>query len=353
MDQLFSLPYRPRNPKNYQPKIGMIGCGGIAKHHLEAYKKANYDVVALCDLDGEKASELREKFYPTATIFTDYHRLLAETSIDVVDVATHPAIRAKMVEDALIANKHVLSQKPFVLDLDVGQRLAELADKQNRKLAINQNGRYAPHFSYLRAAVEAGLLGELTGIHLSVHWDHGWVKGTEFEKVHHLVLYDYAIHWFDMVACLTRGQTAKRVYATAIPTSSQEVAPPLLGQAMIEFEGTQASLSFDADTRFGKQDRTFVTGTKGTIHSLGAGNQEQTLTLHVDGGSYRPTLIGKWFPDGFHGTMGELLCSIEEDRQPAIDAHSNLDSLALCFAAVESANTGKVIAPGSIRKIQT
>ena len=42
---------------------------------------------------------------------------------------------------ALEAGKHVLSQKPFVLDLDDGQELVDLADRNGLKLAVNQNGR--------------------------------------------------------------------------------------------------------------------------------------------------------------------------------------------------------------------
>ena len=53
---------------------------------------------------------------------------LARDDIDVVDITTHPAERPPLIETALTAGKHVLSQKPFVLDLDVGRRLADLAD---------------------------------------------------------------------------------------------------------------------------------------------------------------------------------------------------------------------------------
>ena len=117
----------------------------------------------------------------------------------IVDITTHPPRRPPLVEAALRAGKHVLSQKPFVLDLDVGERLADLADEMGVKLAVNQNARWAPHFSYIREAVRAGLLGSIDAIHCDVHWDHSWVKGTPFESVRHLILYDFGIHWFDFV----------------------------------------------------------------------------------------------------------------------------------------------------------
>jgi predicted dehydrogenase len=69
-------------------------------------------------------------------------------------------------------------------------------------------------------------------------------------------------------------------------------------------------------------------------------------------GSYVPQLEGQWFPDGFQGTMGELLLSIEENRPSQIDAADNLQSLALCFAAIASADAGQVKKPGQVRSIR-
>ncbi len=348
-EAVLSLPYKPRDPQHYNPPIGLIGCGGITRDHLRAYRAAGYRVVALCDKDLERARERQHEFYPEADVYEDYHDLLRRDDIEVVDIATHPPQRPPLIEAALRARKHVLSQKPFVLDLDVGQRLADLADEYNVRLAVNQNGRWAPHFSYMREAVKAGLLGELAGIHFSVHWDHSWIRGTEFEKVKHLILYDYAIHWFDMIACLMHGEEATRVFASVARTRTQTVAPSLLGQAVVEYPTAQASLAFDAETRFGSQDRSFVAGSHGAISSIGPGNKAQRLTITTEAGDFTPELEGSWFPDGFHGTMGELLCAIEENRQPTINAVDNLKSLALCFAAVASAERREPVVPGTVR----
>jgi predicted dehydrogenase len=345
------LAYRPQDPKRYRPPIGLIGCGGITQIHLRAYKSAGYHVVALCDVCEQRARDRQRDFYPDAAVYTDYHELLKRDDIEVVDIATHPRVRGPIVEAALAARKHVLSQKPFVLDLDYGEKLADLAERNDLRLAVNQNARWAPHFSYIRQAINVGLLGQISAAHLSVHWDHHWIVGTEFENVRHIVLYDFAIHWFDIVTCFFREREAKRVFASIARSASQRARPALLGQAMIEYEGGQASLSFDADTRFGPHDRTYVTGSAGTITSTGKDYQQQKVTMYTEKGYGSPTLKGTWFPDGFHGTMGELLCAIEEKREPENSARSNLKSLALCFAAVHSADTGEPQVPGTVRKL--
>jgi predicted dehydrogenase len=351
--KIVKLPYQPRDPRHYRPAIGLIACGGITHHHLTAYRAAGYNVVALCDLVLSRAKSRRDQFYPDAQVYRDYRKLLRRDDVEVVDIATHPRERAAIIRDALRAGKHVLSQKPFVLDLDVGQRLVDLADRQGVKLAVNQNGRWAPHFSYIRHAIQAGLLGQVAAAHLSVHWDHTWVRGTAFEQVKHLILYDFAVHWFDILNCFLADRQPRRVYASLTSSATQTIRPPLLAQALVEYDGAQASLVFDADTHFGPQDRTFVTGSRGTAESIGLDTNHQATTLYTDDGSTQPTLKGQWFSDGFHGTMGELLSAIEDRREPGHSARNNLRTLELCFAAVASAERREPLVPGTIRKVPT
>jgi predicted dehydrogenase len=345
------LPYRPQDPRRYRPKIGLIGCGGISVQHLRAYQAAGYQVAALCSRTASKAREQAERFYPEAAVETDFRRVLAREDIEVVDIATHPEVRAGMLEEAIDAGKHILSQKPFVTDLDFGERLADKAEKKGVRLAVNQNGRWAPHWSWTRRAIKAGLLGQVSSARLAVNWDLAWVAGSAFEQIRHLVLYDFAIHWFDITCCFLGGRQALRVSASEARAPGQTMKPPLLSQALIEFADGQVSLAFDASTCFGGQDSTFVAGSLGTAFSSGPDLNEQELTLATAAGLASPRLEGAWFPDGFHGTMGELLRAIEEKREPDNGARNNLKSLELCFAAIASAGSGAPVVPGTVRRL--
>jgi predicted dehydrogenase len=345
------LPYRPRDPKRYRPGIGLIGCGGITKWHLTAYKAAGYRVLAMCDIAIERARERRDEFYPEALATDNVEEVLARDDIEVVDITTHPPERPPLVETALRARKHVLSQKPFVLDLDIGHRLADIADEMGVKLAVNQNARWAPHFSYIREAVRAGLLGSIDAIHCDVHWDHSWVKGTVFESVRHLILYDFAIHWFDFVRTVMDQAVPRRIYASMARSATQTITPALLAQTIIEYESTQVTLIFDGFTRFDRLDRTLVVGSAGAIRSTGPSTDYQRVELTTAEGLARPRLKGAWFPDGFHGTMAELLSAIAENREPSNSARNNLASLSLCYAAVASAERGEAVKPGSVTRL--
>lgn len=344
------LPYRPPTPKSWRPRIGLIGAGGISASHLDAYRTAGWEVAVICNRTRAKAEAKAAAYYPDARITDRYEEVLADDTIDVVDVTPHSEDRLPILEAALRAGKHVLSQKPFVLDLAEGTRLADLADAQGVRLAVNQNGRWAPHHAWMRAAVRRGLIGELTSCHVAIHWDHSWVAGTPFEAVPDLLLYDFGIHWFDLLASLA-GDRLQSVFATATTARGQSVRAPLLAQAIVRLEGGQASLIFDGASTHGPRDQTYVAGTQGSLASDGPDLGTQVVTLTTAAGRAQPLLQGTWFNDGFRGAMGELLCAVEEDREPENGARENLKSLALCFAAIASARSGREVAIGQAKRL--
>jgi len=346
-----SLPYQPAVLRNPAPPIGLIGCGAITPYHLDAYEAAGFTVVAFCDIDEAVATERRDKYNPEGAVYTDYAALLARTDIPVVDIATHVEVRGAIIEAALRAGKHVLSQKPFTLDLAEGERLANLADELGLTLAVNQNGRWAPHFSYMRHAIAKGLIGDVQAAHLAVHWDHTWTEATVFNNMPHLILYDFAVHWFDMLTCFMGENEPTRVFASTARTAAQTNKPPMLAQVLVEYEHAQATLVFDAITKFGALDHTYVTGTRGALHSIGVDVSHQEITLSTEAGIAHPKLEGEWFKEGFIGTMAELLSALEQGRVPFNNARNNLRSLSLCFAALESAETGKPQVPGTIQRM--
>lgn len=352
--------YQPPAPQGHAPKIGLIGCGGITEHHLKAYKAAGWEVVAFFDPNPEAATSRRDGFYPDAKVCADVAELLDDPEIGIVDIATHPKVRAELIEKAVAAGKHILSQKPFAVDLESGTRLVKLADVAGVKIAVNQNGRWAPYFSYMRQAVKSGLIGEVGSVHMVLNWDHTWTAGTPFEEIHHLMLYDFGIHWLDAarsffdcrLARESKGdcapidqsrQSHDRAVATAVSATlakfpDQPIKPPLLASAVISFPQGMATLAFNGCSRFGARETCTITGTKGTIHAVGDICGIAAVDIHTADGHARKELDGSWFPDGFRGCMGELMCAIEDGREPENSAADNLKTLAIVLAAMDSAD---------------
>ena len=262
------LPYRPPMPRDRSAPIALVGAGGISGAHLDAYARYGLNVVAICSRDLERARARRDAYFPSARVTDDFDSVLRDPNVRVLDIATHADVRLDLMRRALNADKHVLSQKPFVENLDDGRELVELAERRGLKLAVNQNGRWAPHLAYIREAVRSGLIGDVTGVHVEIRWNHGWIAGTSFEAMDDLILWDFGIHWFDFLASVI-GDRARSVYATTARAAGQTARPPLLAQALISFDGGQASLVFDGASRYGARDSTSVVGANGVAFSPG------------------------------------------------------------------------------------
>jgi predicted dehydrogenase len=337
------FPYGPPSPQGPAPKIGLIGCGGITEHHLRAYRAAGWEVAAFYDANHSAAENRRDEFYPDARVCNSVVEMFDDDRIQVIDIATHPKVRAELIEQSIAVGKHVLSQKPFAVVLATGERLVSLAGDSGVRIAVNQNGRWAPYFSYMRHAVRSGLIGEVGSVHMVLNWDHTWTAGTPFEEIHHLMLYDFGIHWIDAARSFFQGANATSVSASLARFPHQPVKPPLLANAVIIFPAGMATLAFNGCSRFGARETCTIIGSKGTMHAVGDICGISSVEVHTADGIAVAELEGSWFPDGFRGCMGEVLCALEQNREPENSAADNLKSLAIVLAAMKSADEGRPV----------
>jgi predicted dehydrogenase len=342
--------YLPTDPASCETPIALIGCGGISGFHLAAYAAAGYRVVALCDIVAERARARRDEYFPDADIYTDHHELLARPDVEVVDIATHVDVRPRLVRDALDAGKDVLSQKPFARTITTGRELIDRARTHNRLLAANQNGRWAPHFSYLLATIRAGLIGDVTSADFWENWPHDRVvAGNEvFSNMQDLLLLDFGIHWFDLIAQIFAGKQANEVTARVMKVPGAEIPVPTNAQVLIDFDDAQASIRFRGSSHYNEEAGFRIEGTAGVITHTGAWLGGPSITVTTAAGSEHVDLEGEWFTNGMHGAMAELLKAREEGRLPANDASTVLPSLQLCYAALQSARELTTVDPRTV-----
>ena len=238
------LDYKPAFPANYRPGIGIVGCGGIVRSsHLRSYATYGQRVVGVYDVRPEATVGIREA-YGVETIFDSLAELLGHSEIEIVDIATHPDVRPALIREALAAGKHVLAQKPLAENLDTARELVEEAERLGLRLAVNQNGRWAPAWRVATLLVERGAVGDVVAVtHLYDH-NYGFTLGTVFDGIEHLVLYDYSVHWFDITRCWLEAKRATSVRAREYRTPNQppESTAPWGAWATIEYEDGSSAL---------------------------------------------------------------------------------------------------------------
>ena len=257
--------------------MGIVGCGGIVKlAHLPAYTAYGVDVVGVFDADPEATDGIQTQFPVVGKVFASVDELLADPRIDVVDIATHPGVRRGLIEQAIDAGRHVLSQKPFAVDLAAARALVEHADRSGVRLAVNQNGRWAPPWRIATLLIEQGKVGEVCAVtHLFEH-DFDWTIGTPYDEIEHFVLYDFAVHWIDITRCWLADKAVATVSAREYRTPSQAPGQKAPWGALVVVDctdGTSAVIRSVGVATRRPGNPFWVHGTEGTIRGAFASRQ--------------------------------------------------------------------------------
>ncbi|HCA34526.1 MAG TPA: oxidoreductase [Lachnospiraceae bacterium] len=145
-------------------RVGIIGCGGIAngKHLPSLSKLPDVELVAFCDLIEERAVKAKEQYgTPDAKVYTDYHELLKDPTIEVVHVLTPNRAHADISIDALHAGKHVMCEKPMAKTAADAKRMLDAARETGKMLTIGYQHRSKNEAKYLKAVIDRGDLGEI------------------------------------------------------------------------------------------------------------------------------------------------------------------------------------------------
>lgn len=323
--------------------VGIIGAGGIARTaHLPAYAKWGVPVVGITSRTVSSARALADNF-GIPTIYASISELLADANVDVVDIATGPDGRLDLVEAAIGAGKHVLMQKPLIANVEEIPRLqAALAQATERgiRVAVNQNARWAPAWRVATLLIRQGVIGDVVGVTHLHDKPLPPLAGTAFDDMPHMLLADYLVHWIDITRCWLEGGNVQSVFALdgRVPGQPSAARNPWNANILLRTErGSTGSLRVvgDAVTESGGCPF-WIHGTRGTIRGSVLRGSD-AIELDVEGETTDIPLDGEWFPDGFAGAMGELMCAITDDREPENSATHVLASARIGFAAVASA----------------
>jgi predicted dehydrogenase len=142
-------------------RVGIIGCGQIAQHHLTQYSKMSGDVsvVAVADINEACAKASAEK-YSVPHVYTDFRKLLERDDLDAVDVCLHNNFHRPMTEAALRAGKHVYCEKPMAGSYRDAAAMLETAKQTGKKLAIQLSTIYSNETRAAKELIDAGELGQ-------------------------------------------------------------------------------------------------------------------------------------------------------------------------------------------------
>ncbi len=165
-------------------RIGLIGCGRIAKYHAQAISRAVHpELLAFCDLDARRAEAMASS-RKGARWYADVGAMLREVRPEVVHILTPPQSHARLSTKAFEAGAHVLVEKPMCLTVEEAHQMIHASTRNRRILCVDHSLLFDPLFARARVLVEKGVIGRVfhvesyaapnTGDYHSVNSDH-WV----------------------------------------------------------------------------------------------------------------------------------------------------------------------------------
>ncbi|MFC5253649.1 Gfo/Idh/MocA family protein [Streptomyces nigrescens] len=336
--------------------LAIVGAGAIVDvAHLPAYRSAGLEVRGLLDLDTGRAREMAER-HGVPTVYASLDELLSDPGVRVVDIAVAPQAQSEIALRALEAGKHLLCQKPFVLDETTGEQLVAVADRLGLKIAVNQQLRYDEGIAAARAMVHAGWIGEPTAMTFTVDIATDWTPWPWLVRSERLEIMYHSIHYLDAVRSVlgepetvfcTGGRTPGQVVTGETRTISTLVFP---GHARALVHATHENRTGDPQALFRiNGSHGSIRGTLGLLYDYPNGRPDtvevNSRALPTDGWLSYP-VTHRWIPDAFLGPMASLLRAVADDGEPYPSARDNLGTIRLVDRLYASMDAGRSMPMG-------
>jgi UDP-N-acetyl-2-amino-2-deoxyglucuronate dehydrogenase len=333
-------------------KFALLGCGKIAKKHLEAIKRIEAaEAVAVCDSREQSLSWAKENYGLAG--YADPHKMLKNEDIDVITILTPSGSHAPLLLELVEYGKHFVIEKPLALRLADADRAIEACDKKGINLHVVQQNRFNKPIQALKKAIDSGRLGKMVMGTVRIRWarhqqyyEQAKWRGTWAHDGG--VLTNQASHHIDMLTWLMGD----------VETVMARTATRLLD---IEVEDTGAAVLQFTNGAVGIIEATIATRPKdieGSVSVLGEGG-----SVEIGGFSMNELKIWQFenetpedknifddfgknpsdFAWNHEQYLRDVVESISNGRKALIGGFEGRKSLELINAIYESAETGKMI----------
>ena len=325
-------------------KLIHVGVGGFGAGWTEVCQRSDeVEVVALVDVDKKLVRETGKRL-GIKKVFTDLDKALKKVDADALLDSTPPMVRPEVTGKALRAGLHVLSEKPLADTLAHAKGIVRAAEEADRVFMVSQNYRYNRAPRTIRNLLREETVGALGYVVLNFHKGPKFAPGSFRMKMAYPLLIDMAIHHFDLMRCVL-GTDAVRLRVTSWrPEWSWFDHEPAFSMLIEMADGTHVSYN---GSWVSQGFETTWNGTWRIECSKGAMLWEDDALYLSDGPTGRIEAELEEMPLVSQDySLHEFATAIREGRQPETSGADNLKSLAMVFAAVDSAKTGAEVEVG-------
>ena len=359
-------------------RFAVVGCGMMADHHLRGYREIKekdpelFEIVAMCDVDGERAKNLANKageFQSVPPTYTDLGKMLNDEDIDAVDIITTHSDHHVSTIACLEAGINVVVEKPFAVTIRAGRKMLDAAENSGKILASAEPARRGVVTRAIEWAMnKAHLIGDLRmfsaetvryslDVVVGTPWRHqriygggGWIIDGE---VHYMDVLRYFFGDVGRVYAETRNFEPTRYLDTRSlqrPVSSDVEDTAI---CVLTFKSGLVGQFVWTHAAIGKEIRRRIYyGSEGSIDDSGIQFKDgPTRSMDELRGEFLSTLSPddkeKLFPHGITNAVAlgiyDFLDAVRNNREPEVTGWDGFAAQAICDAIYESAHCGQAV----------
>lgn len=337
-------------------RYGLIGCGRIAKHHINSVKALGVSEVVLCDIDQEKARAFAREhgIIDKTRIYQDYLEMIKKETLDFVSIATESGKHARIAMDVITSGVNVIIEKPMALSIEDAKRIIELKDRYGVFVEVCHQNRYNSSVQALKTAIDEGRFGKITHGSLHVRWHRneqyyacGLWRGTWEQDGGALM--NQCIHGIDLLIWLM-GSPVQSVYGTVRNFNHSYIEAEDFGMAILQFEnGSVATIEGTTDTYINAEEACLcVYGLNGAVKLGGATyNNIEKWTFSDKRGEDEKIILNKYVSSVYGNShplvFKNMIDALQSKNKISINAIDGMRALETVLAIYKSAKERKVV----------
>ncbi len=324
-------------------RFAILGAGRIGLVHAQALKEvAGAELVAIAEPFEAAAKSAQAKFGGDLRSIDD---IAVSEDVDAVVICTPTDTHADLIEKFSRAGKAIFCEKPVDLDVERVRECLKIVDETEATLMVGFNRRFDPDFMALKAAIDAGQVGDVEMITITSRdpgappYDYITRSGGIFR--------DMTIHDFDVARWLL-GEEVETVIASASVLTDPKIGE--LGDydsanvILRTASGKQCVITNSRRAAYGYDQRIEVLGSKGMVSARNT--HEANIEVAGKDGFQSPPLLNFFmtrYTAAYANEIAAFVQSLSEKTTPPTTGEDGLRALEMADAAVKSVETGQAV----------
>ena len=328
-------------------KAILTGLGGRGLYWLDnARRHPDVEVVAFVEPDeGSIARAVEQHKVARDAIFPSLAEAIANCDADFVLDVTPPAVHSEVAFQAFENGLHVIGEKPLSDDFEIARKVAQAGHAAGLTHMITQNYRFGSLPRTSRRVLDEGLIGKPGQCDIQFYMNWADLPGSHYVTAPYMLINDMMVHHFDLMRYVlnedpvsVRAKTWNQPWGwhagDACHSIIFEFASGLVATHVANGAAVGSRTSYNGDWR--------IEGDKGSLDwkddKLSHSHLHRT-DKNVDAREIKQDATAP----GDQAMLDEFFAAIRDNRAPECNAQDNLKSLAMVFAAIQSARENREV----------